>query len=431
MSRPLADKSKKFYKIYQDGKKSSLTEERIEVLESMGVERTPPQGCRAKAPLVETTSLARGGDHTHNRVRISKSNFVCSPKQVVKREGLQTSEREGYKNDERGAAPAMTTRNGVVTTRGHFAREQDPIWWNMYERLSAFRRAHGNVIPTDGELTDWIKTQRRAYANRMCRQNVTSNESLVLSSSKTYWLAKLGFAFDPEKKYQMTRGSWLRQLERYNQEFSNYHVPKNPKRDEWFYPLSGWIQMQRCLYLLHIEGRLSTITRHDFEDLKQKGVVGDVDDSKSNGAKGLKRNSAIAGLLVFGADDKICVPHKGKQRQNRSQLTMGSSSASTQVRAGHTEENRLVAEKIKNGARVAVHRPELGAYIEGEMVGWKRRSDFYRATFRFHDGKEQTIDLYGPKKKFRLMDGECMKKPLVTETKACPTISRIIQYVDL
>jgi hypothetical protein len=242
---------RKNYKLYQYGKPSPMTAERIRALESVGFKRDPT----IAAPWTEHFEQLREYKVQFGHCTVPQK-YPANPKpgQWV------TNQRKNYRLYQDGKPSPMTEERARALESLGFRREPavGGLWSEQFEQLREYEVKFGHcAVPQNysakPKLGQWVRNQRRNY--RLYQDGKPS----PMTEGRTRLLESVGFERDPT-----VGGLWSRkfeQLREYKVQFGHCVVPQKYSADN---NIGKWVSNQRSNYKLYQEGKPSPMTESRF-----------------------------------------------------------------------------------------------------------------------------------------------------------------------
>jgi hypothetical protein len=243
------------YKLYQEGNPSSMTEERIRELESVGFDW-------------EVTNAY--WDALLEQLREYKAEFghCLVPKQYAANPALGNwvqKQRRNYKLYQEEKPSSMTEeRVRELESVGFDWRTDNLTWTNRFKKLREYKAEFGHcLVPqqyaVNHKLGWWVVTQRYDYRLQQEGKPSPMTEKCIRE------LESIGFHWGTEYLPWTER---LKQLREYKAEFGHCLVSieysVNPA-------LGSWVQNQRLNYRLQQEGKPSSMTEERIRELESIG----------------------------------------------------------------------------------------------------------------------------------------------------------------
>lgn len=215
------NKTRQMYRKYQEGEKSSLTRERIDILEEMGFQFR----------LGTTNTGSALHDHQGNDAE-SNDMIYTSPSYLRWMKNYQ------YLKD-------IYEKNPLSTSS---YKSQHPIDDSIIEQ-------------EDPKLKKWVLRQRREY------QKFQRNEKSSLNSQLIDLLDTIDFIWSPrEEKWNLR----ILQLQEFKSEYGHCRVPVQYERNP---PLGRWVSAQRKHYKLYQMGENVSMSQDRIQQLSKMGFV--------------------------------------------------------------------------------------------------------------------------------------------------------------
>ena len=242
------------YRLYQEGKKSSLTEEQFAKLESIGFEW---------AQLGHW--LRRYAELEHYKAKYGNCNVRVDWSENPQLANWVNDQRRRYRLYQEGKQSSMTEEKIAKLERIGFEWDLRMIRWDeRHAELEQYKAKYGNCNVPQGwsenpQLANWVTTQRAQY--RLYQEGKQSS----MTEEKIAKLERIGFVWDLRMIRWDERHA---ELEQYKAKYGNCNVPKgwseNPQ-------LALWVQNQRSQYRLYQKGKKSSMTEERIAKLESIG----------------------------------------------------------------------------------------------------------------------------------------------------------------
>jgi hypothetical protein len=247
------------YKMHREGKKSPMTASRIQALESLGFE-WDCQGTAWKDRLSELVGYHKIHGHCNVPQRYSENTKLGI--WVVRQRINYMLHREGKKS-------TMTaSRIQALESLGFEWDCQGAAWKDRFSELVGYHKIHGHFSFTrcnseNTKLAKWVTNQRVNY--RLHREGKKS----PMTALRIQALESLGFEWDCQGTAWKDRFS---ELVGYHKIHGHCIVPKCYSEN---LQLGDWVGRQRENYMLHREGKKSTMTASRIQALESLGFEWD------------------------------------------------------------------------------------------------------------------------------------------------------------
>jgi hypothetical protein len=246
---------RKLYNMHIKGKSTSMTDSRIQELESLGFE------WKASSPA--------WGDRLSELADYRKIHGHCNvPQRNSENLKLATwvkTQRKQYKSHQEGDKSQMSLfRIEKLESLGFDWDGSSAVREDRMSELADYRKIHGhcNVRKSYSEnlkLANWVATQRSNY--KLYREGKTSH----MTPSRIKELDSMGFDWETRAT------SWddrLSELADYREIHGNCNVPNRYSENA---KLGSWVSTQRCQYRLHRQGKASYMTLPHIQELESLG----------------------------------------------------------------------------------------------------------------------------------------------------------------
>jgi len=266
---------------YPEGsRKSSMTEEKIQLLRDIGYEfdetpitTTATVGVMANFDdhLAQLQTLMKN-EHPNNRpTSIPRSHPLFQWTQQMKvqltrfhsgkKSSLLTAQQMNQL-ESTGYFDTTTTTTAASSSTSH--QSSDDIEWDiMYEQLREFKKIHGDCLVNTTNWRDplvkWVLAQRRHYL--IMEEGGTSQQ---LTTKKLMMLHSIGFVFRQKEKYK-TFEERVQELRDYKAKHGTLRVPTNRRG------LGAFVAYARDQYRLSQMGRKHTMSEEKFDILQSIG----------------------------------------------------------------------------------------------------------------------------------------------------------------
>ncbi|GFH61991.1 hypothetical protein CTEN210_18467 [Chaetoceros tenuissimus] len=246
------------YKRLSNGLKSTMTQERVEKLESIGFVWNHLNDTWEERYKQLTLYQSQNG-----HCNVSRANkSLC---------GWATSQREQYRKMSSGLKSQMTQeRVEKLESLGFEWTPTEDAWNERFEELKEFKaqQGHCNVPhryePNKG-LGIWVGTQRNQY------KLMSNGSKSTMTQERVAKLESLGFVWNRSRdRLKDTWNERFEQLKEYKVQNGHCNVPTVYKPNK---ALFGWVCNQRRQYKLMSNGSKSTMTQERVEKLEGLGFV--------------------------------------------------------------------------------------------------------------------------------------------------------------
>jgi hypothetical protein len=283
------------YKLKGDGKTSSMTNFRIQELESLGFEWKPPRVCHTVAWEDRLSELAEYRKiHGHCNVPFHFSENTKLGKWV----GTQ---RTKYKLHREGKISSITPlRIEKLEILGFEWGIHKAVWEDRFSELADYCRIHGHCNDPQRHsknirLAKWVEKQRCQY--KLKGEGKTSS----MTNFRIHALEDLGF------KWSVWEDR-LSQLADYRKIQGHCNVPYKCSENT---KLAHWVTNQRKNYRLHADGKPSPMTLPRIQELESLGFEWKV----STGRRKRKAKKPSLG------DDATCIRERAVEVPEHVQTT--------------------------------------------------------------------------------------------------------------
>ena len=244
-------KQRRNYKLYQEGKPSPMTAERIRELESVGFEFETPVPCFWSVKFEQLCEFKEEFGHWVLPIKYLKLGKWVS------------KQRSNYRLYQEGKPSTMTADHIRELESVGFEWELISTKWNeQFEQLREFTAQFGHCIVSvkysaSSKLMKWVATQRRN-----CELYQEGKPS-PMTAERIRELKNVGFELKtPNEALWSVK---FEQLCEFKQEFGHWVVPIKysaiPR-------LGKWVSNQRHNYKLYQEGKSSPLTAERIRELE-------------------------------------------------------------------------------------------------------------------------------------------------------------------
>lgn len=224
------------YRKYLQGENTSMTKERVEILNEMGF-------LWSAANAIVATTITNSSSY-HSNIQLHK----------VHHDNDNDDENINYNLDALSPTHQLWNENYQklkdILEQSHHHHHQDTSYNNRSMSMTM-----------DTKLGVWSANQRREY------QKWQRGEKSAITKERIDLLNSIGFDWNPWETKWKTR---IRQLKEYCKENGHCMVPvnyeKNPK-------LGRWVATQRKYYNLYKNGKPSSISKERIKELTDIGFV--------------------------------------------------------------------------------------------------------------------------------------------------------------
>lgn len=273
------DKQRTYYRQKKEGKKSSMTDERIEKLEALDFQWKIRDSDHV--PWEERMKQLKAYRDLHGDCNVPYHH----PENRALGKWV-SRQREFYKFRAEGLRSSLTDeRVNELAEVGFTWKVRDQTdyvpWETRIKELKEYKKKHGTVVvPKDYEankkLGRWVDHQLSFYSMKLAGQETP------LTDERVKELEALGFSPDilegtehaPDSGHSSVLDSnWkkrLDELKKYRQEHGDCSVPKRYKPNT---ALGYWVNTQRKHYKLKQEGKKSTMTDERIQELEKLGFA--------------------------------------------------------------------------------------------------------------------------------------------------------------
>jgi hypothetical protein len=249
------DAQRRQYRLLRDGKKTLLSQDRLELLNQLGMIWNI-RDYSWEERYEELLEYYYQHGHVNVPLRFRElGNWVYK-------------QRSDFKARQRGEATQMTTERMVqLSVLGMVWDIPKESWDESYRKLVEFHMTHGHTnvpINVEDSFSLWVHIQRREY------RKFKAGEYSRITQERIDRLNRLNFVWEKQKadwvlKYQ--------ELCRYRQEHGNCIVPKT------HVSLGRWVGQQREQYRKYQDGKPSSISLERIEMLKKIDFVWNAQDA--------------------------------------------------------------------------------------------------------------------------------------------------------
>mmetsp|Transcript_28390 Transcript_28390/g.41783 ORF Transcript_28390/g.41783 Transcript_28390/m.41783 type:complete len:554 (-) Transcript_28390:161-1822(-) len=255
------------YKLLQEGKKSTLTNERVERLKNVGFQWSAFSGSyktynwdeNFKA-LKEYREKHGNCNVPHNKERPELWKFV-------------SYQRSAYKMYIKGMKSKLTDAqvNALEDIGFKWVAEKKDVWEIRFRELVSYKEKYGSTLvpssyPENPPLGKWVGNQRSAY-----RWFTQGDKRSWLTRERIQALSDIGFAWNVrERSCPVSWEERVTELKAYRNEYGDCLVPQsfNPNP-----PLGKWVGNQREEYRKRMQGKRSSMTDQRVRILEDVGFV--------------------------------------------------------------------------------------------------------------------------------------------------------------
>jgi hypothetical protein len=262
-NRPLAEwvkQQRANYKLYQDGKSSSMTATRIQQLEGLGFEWEP-----LVLAWEERLAELKGFRDTHGHCNVP-SGYKGNPSLGK----WLANQRAKYKLYRGGKPSSMTaTRIQQLEDLGFEWETPESAWEDRLADLMDFCYTHGHCnVPQwykdNPPLAQWVKQQQANY--KLYRDGKPS----TMTAARIQQLQDLGFKWG--EPLELSWEERLAELKDYTNTHGHCNVPYACKDNP---PLAMWVCTQRRQYRRHRDAKTSGMTAQRIKQLDDVGFEWD------------------------------------------------------------------------------------------------------------------------------------------------------------
>jgi hypothetical protein len=255
------------YKLFQQGKSTSMTAEKIARLRAIGfklpvVDCTPPlvknEAFKEKRSIYKKWYEQRDALKQYMDTHDGSAEIDKDDKEHAKLKGWLDSQQSDYKKYVNGQESNMTAEKIQLLQEIGFHFHYVPFEVRL-EQLKAFRAEHGHVdVPSSHEeLGKWVQSMRR-----QCKSFAETAESTRdINPGRYAQLSALGL--DPTKRSakndEEENGKWETMYAKLV-EYKNEHGTSNVKRTEETRDLYNWLVLQRTEYKKLQDNKPSKLT---------------------------------------------------------------------------------------------------------------------------------------------------------------------------
>jgi len=209
------DNMRRQYKLYQEDKKSSMTKERIEILEEIGFWwGTKGKSFEERIEELNTYKDLHGGSVTVNKI-VNQSLYDWCAYQKIQYQ-LKYANQTSNLSDER--------ENMLIDMGFQFGKRKRKRWDDFYQDLCKYKEEKGHVVVHEYDasqkgLFEWVENQRARWRRRkelILTDNSFSIESpMLLNGNRSCMteehyqlLINIGFTFDTwDTQYEALKSS--------------------------------------------------------------------------------------------------------------------------------------------------------------------------------------------------------------------------------
>jgi hypothetical protein len=246
----------------QQGRKSSMTLEKIQLLNEIGYDLNNNNNTNTNQSafddyLVQLQSFIVGNPNRPIPELHPLNKWVQQMR-------IQLQRLENGKNSSLlTGKQALQLKNTGFFAKSPPIQDDDPDWDAMYERLKEYKKTHGDCLVNTTNWRDplvkWVLAQRRHYLT--VEEGGSSN---LLTTKKLMKLHAIGFVFRQKEKYR-TFEERVEELKEYKAQHGNLRVPTNTPG------LGAFVAHARDQYRLSKLGRKHTMNDQKFQTLHDIG----------------------------------------------------------------------------------------------------------------------------------------------------------------
>jgi transposase-like protein len=287
------------YRLHLEGKRSRMTQPRIQELEGIGFEwrvcATSKKLSTSKPPS-HVSGRQYNGASWEGRLReladYSKEHGHCNiPRSSSENSKLRkwvANQRNKYRLQLDGKTSSMTlSRIRELEKIGFKWRLISVLtaWEDRLSELANYRKIHGHCnVPynysENSKLANWVGTQRTEYRlylegkrYRMTQPRIQELEGIGFEWRVCATSEKLSTSKPPSNALgrQCNVSTWedrLRELADYSKEHGHCNIPRSSSENS---KLGTWVGTQRSNYRLHLEGKKSAMTTFRIQELEKIG----------------------------------------------------------------------------------------------------------------------------------------------------------------
>lgn len=250
-------KQRRDYNAFRNGRKNSMTKERVDALETIGICWSPK----------ETLWQQRLDELVRYRAQYGHCNV---PAGFVDNQQLATwvsLQRRQYRNLQDGKPSFLTEERIQSLEQLSFCwTPLEALWQQRCDELFMYKSMYGNcnvptTFPDNPQLASWVANQRKHY------KTLQTGKKSLMTKERAQQLEALGFCwnrldalwkqrFDELIAYKTCRGDCN----------VPHYFPENPQ-------LSTWVRHQRRYYNMYQKGKSSSLTDPRIEALDSIGFV--------------------------------------------------------------------------------------------------------------------------------------------------------------
>ena len=256
------------HKLLQEGKKSTLMNERVNALENAGFCWSAFSGSYKSYKWDENFKALKEYREKHGNCNVPH-NFKEKP-ELGK---FVSYQRSAYKMYSKGMKSKLTdTRVSALETIGFkWVAEKQDVWEIRFRELVSYKEKYGSTLvpsncPENPPLGKWVGNQRSAY-----RWFTQGDKKSWLNEERIQALTSIGFTWNVRERSRPV--SWderVAELKAYQNEHGDCLVPQsfNPNP-----PLGKWVGNQREDYRKRMQGKRSSMTDQRVRILEDIGFV--------------------------------------------------------------------------------------------------------------------------------------------------------------
>ena len=238
-----------YYRLLKEGKKASITQERIDLLNSIGFEWSTYK----VLPWMDRFELLRNYKEAHGDCLVSHRHPTL---------GIWVnSQRAYYRLLKEGKKASITQERIDLLNSIGFEWSPSKVlpWMDRFEALRNYKEAHGDCLVSSRHpgLGIWVTTQRRNY--RLLKEGKKSR----ITQERIDLLNSIGFEWSVNKVLSWTDRFEL--LRNYKEAHGDCLVPQRQST------LGIWVHHQRGYYRHFKEGKKSRITQERIDLLSSIG----------------------------------------------------------------------------------------------------------------------------------------------------------------
>jgi len=315
------DEQRSNYQLMKEGKPSSMTDDRIRQLESIGFQWSNDDILLKEAKGGQTFE-EKWNERFHELEAYKAKHGHCNVSTKSGKLGNWVKrQREQYRLSKEGKSSSMTDERvqkleligfqwyniGEMSQRG---KSYEVIWNVMFHELEAYKVKHGhcNVQQSSGKLGRWVNKQRKQYRSFKEGKSSPMTDERVrqLESIGFQWSLYVGEVVAGNKTLEKMWDARFHELFAFKVKHGHCNVPSTSGK------LGTWVRKQRHQHRLFKEGKPSPMTKERVQKLESIGFQWSISVKKSSSRicpfmqTNVSKNDAAAQESVLPMDDDHC-----------------------------------------------------------------------------------------------------------------------------